>query len=83
MRDEKGKFLCQYSDTLLFNADESKEIRVQVPGNARSGTYISHTRAADISKYAKHTVIGLSAGLNSFTLKEKYFDTETVDPVLL
>jgi hypothetical protein len=63
LRDEQGKFICQYSGTLLFNADENKEIRVRVPANSKSGTYISHTRAADISKYAKHAVAGHQPGI--------------------
>ncbi|MCP5053124.1 MAG: hypothetical protein GY940_38510, partial [bacterium] len=59
-------------------------VTVTVPGETKSGTYISYTAAANLSTgktasgYGQHFVTGLSAALNSYTLQEKYFDNETV-----
>ncbi len=63
---------------------KEKEITLEIPGDAASGSYTllqkakeTHT-GKEVVHYAGHQVTGVSVTLNTYTLKEKYFDNEPV-----
>ena len=88
LKDRKGNSILEYNDTgantIPINPGQAKEITLEIPGDAASGSYTLLQKAKEtntgkeVVHYSGHQVTGISVTLNTYTLKEKYFDNETV-----
>jgi methionine-rich copper-binding protein CopC len=81
---EKGKTIVEHEETLQISAGEQQSLEISLPTHLKTGYYsVNQTAAHELSgKNFYNTgqvhVTGVSAALNTYTLKEKYFDTENV-----
>ncbi|MCP4151696.1 MAG: hypothetical protein GY757_28390, partial [bacterium] len=84
IKDNKGKRIHEYTGTHAIKAGQETEIPVAIPANIKSGTYISYQKAKEthtgkeVTLNSQLQVTGISAVLDTYTLKENYFDNETV-----
>ncbi|MCP4157838.1 MAG: hypothetical protein GY757_59560, partial [bacterium] len=84
LKDDQGKRIVEYTGTPAINAGQQEEINITVPPEAKSGRYLLYQKAKEthtgkeLTSNSQHHVTGLSATLIANTLKEKYFDIETV-----
>jgi len=83
---EKGVPVVDHKETLVIGVEEQRAIDILIPGNLKSGIYsiyqaASHEfegKTSTFNKIGQINVTGLSAALDSFTLKEKYFEDEVI-----
>ncbi|MCP4151233.1 MAG: hypothetical protein GY757_26050, partial [bacterium] len=84
LTDMRGQKVLEYTETLTVNAGQEEAVNITLPAELQSGNYVLVQKAKEThsgketTAYSQHHVTGLSASLNSYTLKEKYFDNETV-----
>ncbi|MCP4152761.1 MAG: hypothetical protein GY757_33820, partial [bacterium] len=84
LTDMRGQKVLEYTETLTVNAGQEEAVNITLPAELQSGNYVMYQKAKEThsgketTAYSQHHVTGLSATLNSYTLKEKYFDNETV-----
>jgi len=81
---EKGKTIVEHEETLQISAGEQQSIEISLPAHLKTGFYsVNQTAAHGLSGKSFYNtgqvhITGVSGALNSYTLKEKYFDTENV-----
>ena len=84
LNDKQGKVMLTHADTQAIAAGGTYHLDLTVPDGLKSGQYIFKQAVNETSSgksfalQSEFTVNGLEATLNSYTLKEKYFDNETV-----
>ncbi|MCP4148843.1 MAG: hypothetical protein GY757_13940, partial [bacterium] len=84
LRGPKGQHFADYSNSVDIAAGQQTQFDIPLPANLKSGGYtlyqtVKETYTGKVKdKITQHQVTGLSATLNGYTLKEKYFDNETV-----
>ncbi len=84
LRDNKGKIVLAHSRSFDIPAGEKAEVNITIPTVLNTGNYIlfqeaTHTLTGkQFSTYNNIEIKGLETGLNSYTLKEKFFDNENV-----
>ncbi|MCX6556062.1 MAG: hypothetical protein NTW95_01290 [Candidatus Aminicenantes bacterium] len=82
--DEFKKQVLEQQSVLALAASEQKNMTITLPVGTKSGRYIllqegRHESSGQVFKLSSHVVVsGMTATLNAFTLKEKYFDNEAV-----
>ncbi|MCK5058265.1 MAG: hypothetical protein KAT34_16550, partial [Candidatus Aminicenantes bacterium] len=84
LKDKNYKKIIDHKETAAITAGGIKTILLQVPTGAKSGSYQISQQAKESNSgkiwktYSPVQIAGLMASLNSYTLKEKYFENENV-----
>ena len=84
LTDEKGTEILNRQSTCSLTPGQQTVIEVSIPENVKSGNYLLRQQAVDVlsnqsfMSLSPIELTGISASLNSFTLKDKYFDNEPV-----
>ncbi|MCP5105302.1 MAG: hypothetical protein GY950_18080 [bacterium] len=82
--DEKGYAVKDHHQVSPIPAGGDLQFPITIPASLKGGKYSFYTNAKENqadkswSNYSGITITGLSAQLNAYTLKEKYFDNENV-----
>jgi hypothetical protein len=84
LTDEKGIDILNHQSTGSLAPGEQTVIEVSIPADVKSGYYLLSQQAVDVltnqsfRSLSRLELTGISASLNSITLKDKYFDDEAV-----
>jgi ligand-binding sensor domain-containing protein len=84
LSDEKGIEILNHQSTASLAPGGQEMIEVSIPANVKTGNYLLRQQAVDVltnqsfMSLSRIELTGISASLNSFTLKDKYFDDEPV-----
>jgi ligand-binding sensor domain-containing protein len=84
LKDSLNKIVWELRETRSLESGGSSSLNITLPVELKSDRYILVQQAANTAtqhigtSFTPLTVTGITAGLNSFTLKHSYFDNEPV-----
>jgi ligand-binding sensor domain-containing protein len=84
LKDSMNKIVLEHKETSSLESGGTGSVNITLPDSLKSDRYILVQQAANIAtqhpgtSFTPLTVTGVTVGLNSFTLKNSYFDDELV-----